>query len=321
MEEVALMALPPDHENDSDPSSDSSDDSNSPEQVRRAKVRSRKGVDNLPSRLQEYRPKAFSPGLLAMEEMQTLEYMQPLHETRHIRKKGQANGKAASERSASRPGASAQAHNTLSSRSSAREQRLREIVKSAVKRAEELHDPYLGKAFQEIFNRSLHDRAMADLLDVVFSQKPTVEQTSTFRAIVKQTQKEIKEAEKQALRQPSSAPGSSLTSSLELPSKGDGSSGVRCSMTTEDNQTSASSSRASQDRGVSNDGSGKEKHFANATKHSSITPPESIAHVCLEPGCPSSFARAYDLRRHIKTHFPATPKRNDQIMKVPCHRL
>ena len=140
---------------------------------------------------------------------------------------------ASTTRPSSAKGASAHAHNTLNSRSSAREQRLRGIVESALKRAEELNNPYLGKALQELFNRSLHDRTMADLLDAVLSQKPTVEQTSTFQAIVKQTRKEIKEAEKQALRQSSSAPGSSLKPSLKSPSKGDGSGGVRRSMTTD----------------------------------------------------------------------------------------
>ena len=141
---------------------------------------------------------------------------------------------ASTTRPSSAKGASAQVtQNTVNSRSSAREQRLRGIVESALKRAEELNNPYLGKALQELFNRSLHDRTMADLLDAVLSQKPTVEQTSAFQAMVKQTRKEIKEAEKQALRQSSSAPGSSLKASLKSPSKGDGSSGVRRSMTTD----------------------------------------------------------------------------------------
>ena len=141
---------------------------------------------------------------------------------------------ASTARPSSAKGASAPvSHNTVNSRSSAREQRLRGIVESALKRAEELNNPYLGKALQELFNRSLHDRTMADLLDAVLSQKPTEAQTSAFQAMVKQTRKEIKEAEKQALRQSSSAPGSNLKPSLKSPSKGDGSGGVRRSMTTD----------------------------------------------------------------------------------------
>ena len=132
-------------------------------------------------------------------------------------------------------GASTQTtHTTVNSRSSAREQRLKAIVESAVKRAEELNNPYLGKAVQELFNRSLHDRTLADLLDAVLSQKPTQQQTAAFQAMVKQTRKEIKDAEKEALRQPSTAPTSNLKSSMKSPTKGDGGSAVRRGVTTEE---------------------------------------------------------------------------------------
>ena len=138
-------------------------------------------------------------------------------------------------RPSSAKGPSAQiTHSTVNSRSSPREQRLKGIVESAVKRAEELNNPYLGKAVQELFNRSLHDRTMADLLDAVLSQKPTEQQTADFQAMVKQTRKEIKDAEKEALRQSSSAPSSNLKPSLKSPTKGDGGSAVRRGVTTEE---------------------------------------------------------------------------------------
>ena len=124
--------------------------------------------------------------------------------------------------------------NTVFSRSSTREHRLRLIVEAAVRRADELKNPYLGKALQELYNRSLHDRTMADLLDAVLSQKPTEKQTTDFQAMVKLTRREIKEAEAESLRQSSKTPGSNSKESLKSPSKFDGSNAARRGVTAEE---------------------------------------------------------------------------------------
>ena len=120
----------------------------------------------------------------------------------------------------------------VNSRSSA--QRLRSIVEAAVRRAEELKNPYLGKALQEVYNRSLHDRTMAELLDAVLAQKPTDKQTADFQAMVKQTRKEIKDADKGVLRQSSKTPGSNSKSSLKSPTKSDGGSAAHRGVNTEE---------------------------------------------------------------------------------------
>ena len=109
-------------------------------------------------------------------------------------------------------------------RTFAREQRLRQIVDSAVKRAEELNNPYLGKAVQELFNRSYYDQAIADLLDAVLSQKPTPEQTAEFQAMVKLMRKEIKDAENESSLQSPNALSFNANSSIKSPTKGTNSS-------------------------------------------------------------------------------------------------
>lgn len=122
--------------------------------------------------------------------------------------------------------------NTVNSRSSA--QRLRVIVEAAVRRAEELKNPYLGKALQLLYDRSLHDRTMAELLDAVLSQRPTDKQTADFQAMVKRTRREIKDADKEASRQSSKAPGSNSKPSLKSPSRSDGDCAAQRGLTTEE---------------------------------------------------------------------------------------
>ena len=124
--------------------------------------------------------------------------------------------------------------NTVYSRSGTREHRLRVIVESAVKRADELKNPYLGKALQELYNRSLRDRTMAELLDAVLSQKPTEKQTTDFQAMVKLTRREIKDAEKESLRQSSKTPGSNSKTSLKSSSKSDAGNAAHRGVTAEE---------------------------------------------------------------------------------------
>ena len=126
--------------------------------------------------------------------------------------------------------------NTVYSRSGTREHRLRVIVESAVKRADELKNPYLGKALQELYNRSLRDRTMAELLDAVLSQKPTEKQTTDFQAMVKLTRREIKDAEKESIRQSLKIPipGFKSKTSLKSPSKPGGGDAANRGVTAEE---------------------------------------------------------------------------------------
>ena len=124
--------------------------------------------------------------------------------------------------------------NTVFSRSSTKENTLRLIVEAAVKRAEELKNPYLGKALQELYNRSLRDRSIAELLDTILTQKATEKQTADFQAMVKLTRREIKEAEQESLQQSSKTPGSSSKTSLKSPSKFDGGDAAHHGVTAEE---------------------------------------------------------------------------------------
>lgn len=81
---------------------------------------------------------------------------------------------------------------TPSSRTSAGQARLRQVVDSAVERANELGNPVLGLAVKKLFDESLHNRTLADLLDAVLSQKPTPRQAADFQGYIKVARKQIK---------------------------------------------------------------------------------------------------------------------------------
>ena len=83
-------------------------------------------------------------------------------------------------------------HGTPSSRTSAGQARLRQVVDSAVERANELGNPVLGLAVKKLFDESLHNRTLADLLDAVLSQKPTPRQAADFQGYIKVARKQIK---------------------------------------------------------------------------------------------------------------------------------
>lgn len=83
-------------------------------------------------------------------------------------------------------------HGTPSSRTSAGQARLRQVVESAVERANELGNPVLGLAVKKLFDESLHNRTLADLLDAVLSQKPTQRQAADFQGYIKVARKQIK---------------------------------------------------------------------------------------------------------------------------------
>ena len=79
-----------------------------------------------------------------------------------------------------------------SSQTTAGRERLREIVVSAVERARELGNETLGLAVQKLFEESLENRTLAELLDAVLSQRPTPRQATDFQAYIKIARKRIK---------------------------------------------------------------------------------------------------------------------------------
>ena len=73
--------------------------------------------------------------------------------------------------------------------------RLRGVVESVLKRAEELNNSILGKAVERVWHDSFKEPAIADLIDAVLSQKPTPEQAAEFQHRVKIAKSQIKDAE------------------------------------------------------------------------------------------------------------------------------
>ncbi|MCJ1340860.1 hypothetical protein MMC09_006156 [Bachmanniomyces sp. S44760] len=83
-------------------------------------------------------------------------------------------------------------NSTPTSRTSAGQERLRQVVDSAVERAYELGTPILGLAVKKLFEESLQNRTLAELLDAVLSQRPTPRQALDFQAYIKIARKQIK---------------------------------------------------------------------------------------------------------------------------------
>ena len=72
------------------------------------------------------------------------------------------------------------------------QERLRQVVESAVERSRELGNEILGLAIRKLFDESLQNRTLADLLEAVLSQRPTPRQAADFQAYIKVARKKIK---------------------------------------------------------------------------------------------------------------------------------
>ena len=83
-------------------------------------------------------------------------------------------------------------HGTPNSRTPAGRARLETVVNSAVARSYEIGNPVLGLAVKKLFDESLGNRTLADLLDAVLSQNPTPRQAADFQAYIKVARKQIK---------------------------------------------------------------------------------------------------------------------------------
>ena len=81
---------------------------------------------------------------------------------------------------------------TPASRSAVGQTRLQQIVESAIDRSRELGDPALGIALKQLYEESLRNSVVADLLEAVLSQKPTSQQTAEFQSYIKAARKQIR---------------------------------------------------------------------------------------------------------------------------------
>lgn len=106
-----------------------------------------------------------------------------------------------------------------SSQTSAGQERLRLVVVSAVERAKELGNEHLGLAMQRIYEESLHNRTLAELLDAVLSQRPTPRQAADFQAYIRIARKKIKSETSRSRRSSNVGIGSSSKSTSISPSK------------------------------------------------------------------------------------------------------
>ncbi|MCJ1378968.1 hypothetical protein MMC17_002067 [Xylographa soralifera] len=130
-----------------------------------------------------------------------------------------ATAKAASSRNTHAP--------VPSSQTTAGQERLRQVVVSAVERAKELGNEHLGLAMQRIYEESLQNRTLAELLDAVLSQRPTPRQAADFQAYIKIARKKIKSENSRSRRSSMVGIGSSSKSTSKSPSKSVGPTGAR----------------------------------------------------------------------------------------------
>ena len=131
------------------------------------------------------------------------------------------------------------AANTPSSKTTAGQERLRQVVESAVQRSKELGNEILGLAVRKLFEESLQNRTLADLLDAVLSQRPTQRQAADFQAYIKIARKQIKSESGQSRRSSAAGIAPPSTSTPKPPPKSTGPSVARDSETPMDNNEAA----------------------------------------------------------------------------------
>ncbi|KAI9809548.1 MAG: hypothetical protein M1827_006783 [Pycnora praestabilis] len=111
---------------------------------------------------------------------------------------------------------------TPNSRTPAGRAILEQVVNAAVKRASEIGKGALGLAIKKIFDESLNNPGLAELLDAVLAQRPTKRQTADFQAYIQEARKDVKIATSRsnsARRSPGGAAGLSSKASSKSPSK------------------------------------------------------------------------------------------------------
>ena len=93
------------------------------------------------------------------------------------------------------------------------EGRWKKVVDAASQRANEKGNHILGAAIQKLYEESLHDEALADLLDAILSQRQTEQQAADFQIFIKAESKRLKKSErasKQATSSVSQSPAKTL---------------------------------------------------------------------------------------------------------------
>lgn len=83
--------------------------------------------------------------------------------------------------------------------------RLQQIVESAISRSRELGDPALGLALRRLYEESLRNTVLNDLLEAILSQRPSSHQTAEFQSYIKAARRQMKEGDDSAKRSKRSA--------------------------------------------------------------------------------------------------------------------
>ncbi len=96
--------------------------------------------------------------------------------------------------------------------------RLQDVVDSAVERSRQLGNPILGLAIRKLWEESLHNRTLAELLDAVLQGKTTPRQTTDFQSYIKIARKQIKLEKRGTMDSPSNK-SSSANLTSKSPSK------------------------------------------------------------------------------------------------------
>ena len=111
--------------------------------------------------------------------------------------------------------------------------RLECVVEAALRRATEQGRPYLGKAIERLWQDSIKEPGIADLMDAVLSRRPTPQQTQEFQERVRIAKRACKDADMSA-RHSSTGANSLSKSAIQSPSKSDRGSVARRLGTAED---------------------------------------------------------------------------------------
>ena len=134
-----------------------------------------------------------TPGTRRSEPRKTDERLGKISSSRDIDQDAdytpKASTKTTTTKTASTPAAPL---GTLTSRTGVGQTRLQQIVESAIDRSRELGDPALGIALKQLYEESLRNSVVADLLEAVLSQKPTSQQTAEFQSYIKAARKQIR---------------------------------------------------------------------------------------------------------------------------------
>ena len=77
--------------------------------------------------------------------------------------------------------------------------RMKGIVEAACQRSDQLGNPALGGALQQVYEDSLHDPTLVDLVDAVLTHKTSPEQQSRFQSYIKAAAKALKKKQRASI--------------------------------------------------------------------------------------------------------------------------